>query len=310
MTTPNPVFPETAPLSALVSQIAEVVRQERARVRQSVNQAMVACYWEIGRLIVAHKQRGRGRAAYGQWQLAELSARLTECFGKGFDASNLRNMRRFYLAFSIRDALRLELSWSHYNLLARLENLPRLACLFVTLQRSAANLALSRLAGEGGAKRWEREGFLVAQSAGNFFQRSSKTKAKRKTCGTSRRRADALSRPCRGTLPRLAGERKQASAWRGYLSQGVFAAAQAGEKKQGGGAFFTLAAQAGGKTRFAYPAIRNSFKRLPGIQSGLNRFSLPPKQWMEATGAIAIAQMRSLIGFAAIKRLEIPGWKS
>jgi hypothetical protein len=309
MTNPNSIPPETTLLGALVDQIAEVVRQARGRVRQSVNQAMVACYWEIGRLIVEHEQRGRARAAYGQRQLAELSARLTERFGKGFDASNLRNMRRFYLAFPIRDVLRLELGWTHYNLLARLENLPRMACLFITFQRSAANLALSRLAGEGGAKRRERVFFHAAQSAGNFSQRFSKTKAKRKTCGASRRRADALSRPCRGTLPRLAGERKQASAWRGYLSRDALAA-RVGERKQGGGAFFTLAAQAGGRTRFAYPAIRNSFKRLPGIQSGLNRFPLPPKQWMEATGAIAIAQMRSLIGFAAIKRLETPGWKS
>jgi len=91
-------------------------------VRQSVNSTMVASYWEIGRLIVEHEQRGNARAAYGQRQLAELSARLTERFGKGFDASNLRNMRRFHLAFPIREALSLELSWSHYNALARVEN--------------------------------------------------------------------------------------------------------------------------------------------------------------------------------------------
>lgn len=34
-------------------------------------------------------------------------------FGKGFDASNLRNMRSFYLCFPKREALSLELSWSH-----------------------------------------------------------------------------------------------------------------------------------------------------------------------------------------------------
>ncbi|GHU32272.1 hypothetical protein AGMMS50256_22090 [Betaproteobacteria bacterium] len=118
----KPVLPEATPLSALVSQIAEVVRQARAHVRQSVNQAMVGGYWEIGRLIVEHEQQGQARAAYGQRQLAELSARLTELFGRGFDASNLRNMRRFYLAFPIREAVPLELSWTHYNALARVEN--------------------------------------------------------------------------------------------------------------------------------------------------------------------------------------------
>ena len=36
--------------------------------------------------------------------------------------TNLRNMRRFYLAFPIRETVSLELSWSHYNLFSRLEN--------------------------------------------------------------------------------------------------------------------------------------------------------------------------------------------
>ena len=40
-------------------------------------------------------------------------------FGKGFDISNLRNMRRFYLAFPIQDALRPELSWTHYRSLMK-----------------------------------------------------------------------------------------------------------------------------------------------------------------------------------------------
>jgi hypothetical protein len=35
----------------------------------------------------------------------------------------LRNMRRFYLAFPIRETVSLELSWSHYNVLARLDNI-------------------------------------------------------------------------------------------------------------------------------------------------------------------------------------------
>lgn len=109
-------------LTALAGRIAHVIQQARSHVRQSVNQAMVASYWEIGQLIVEHEQQGQARAAYGQRQMAELSAQLTVQFGKGFDASNLRNMRRFYLAFPIRDAVRLELGWTHYRSLLRIEN--------------------------------------------------------------------------------------------------------------------------------------------------------------------------------------------
>ena len=51
-----------------------------------------------------------------------LAERLTADFGKGFDARELRRMRQFYLLFSKWDAVRPELSWSHYRLLCRVEN--------------------------------------------------------------------------------------------------------------------------------------------------------------------------------------------
>lgn len=121
-TTQKPAIPEPTSLTTLIDQIAEVVQQARSHVRQSVNQAMVASYWEIGRLIVEHEQQGQARAAYGQRQLAELSDRLTELFGKGFDERNLRHMRAFFLYFPIRDAVRSELSWTHYRILLRVEN--------------------------------------------------------------------------------------------------------------------------------------------------------------------------------------------
>ena len=39
-----------------------------------------------------------------------------------FNVTNLRSMRRFYLAFPIRETVSLELSWSHYNALSRVES--------------------------------------------------------------------------------------------------------------------------------------------------------------------------------------------
>ncbi|MDR1486012.1 MAG: DUF1016 N-terminal domain-containing protein [Planctomycetaceae bacterium] len=46
----------------------------------------------------------------------------TKELGKGFDESNLWNMRTFYRIFSIRDALRHELSWTHYRLIGNGNN--------------------------------------------------------------------------------------------------------------------------------------------------------------------------------------------
>ncbi|MGY4878459.1 PDDEXK nuclease domain-containing protein [Vreelandella aquamarina] len=106
----------------LVSEIRELIETARQQVVQAVNSTMVLTYWQIGRLIVEDEQQGESRAAYGKQQLQRLSSELTREFGKGFDVTNLRNMRRFYEAFPIRDALRLELSWTHYRILLRIDN--------------------------------------------------------------------------------------------------------------------------------------------------------------------------------------------
>ena len=79
-------------------------------------------YWEIGRHIVEFEQGGETRAAYGKRLLADLADALTREFGKGFDERNLRNMRAFFQHFPIRNALRSELSWTHYRLLLRVES--------------------------------------------------------------------------------------------------------------------------------------------------------------------------------------------
>ena len=79
-------------------------------------------YWEIGRIIVEDEQQGKSKAEYGKATLKNLSKQLTLEFGAGFDESNLRNIRQFYLAFQKRDALRHELSWTHYRIISRLEN--------------------------------------------------------------------------------------------------------------------------------------------------------------------------------------------
>lgn len=113
----NPSIPD-----GLYGAIAAIIEQARGQVKQAVNQQMVQAYWHIGRLIVEQEQQGQERAEYGKQQLNQLSSRLQAEFGKGFDVTNLRNMRHFYLTFPKRDALRLELSWTHYRTLIRIES--------------------------------------------------------------------------------------------------------------------------------------------------------------------------------------------
>ncbi len=102
-------------------EIRHYVIDAQKQIYTAVNAAMVQAYWNIGKEI--YEVCGENeRAAYGKQILKDISERLTAEFGKGFDITNLRKMRQFFLAYSKRDTLCLELSWSHYRLLMRVDD--------------------------------------------------------------------------------------------------------------------------------------------------------------------------------------------
>ena len=107
--------------SEFYSNIKEILETARKKAYTAINFAMVEAYWEIGKRIV-EMQDGNKTAEYGKQFIKELSRKLTIDYGKGFDETNLRKMRQFYLCFQKRDALRLELSWTHYRLIMKVEN--------------------------------------------------------------------------------------------------------------------------------------------------------------------------------------------
>ena len=76
----------------LYREVRAVLDAARAGACRAVNAAMVEAYWQIG----------RRRAAYGQEVPEELSGRLSEDFGRGFDNPQPALMRQFYLAFPER----------------------------------------------------------------------------------------------------------------------------------------------------------------------------------------------------------------
>lgn len=91
------------------------------QVNAAVNSAMVTAYWNIGKQI--YEACGESeRAEYGKNLLQFLSEKLTAEFGKGFTVANLRNMRQFFLTFQNRNAVRSELSWTHYRSLMRVDD--------------------------------------------------------------------------------------------------------------------------------------------------------------------------------------------
>lgn len=88
--------------STLFDRVAFILDQARANAVRSVNNQMIIAYWLIGREIVQELQSGDERAEYGKKMLDELSARLTEKYGKGFSTTNLRYFRLFYQTYADR----------------------------------------------------------------------------------------------------------------------------------------------------------------------------------------------------------------
>jgi predicted nuclease of restriction endonuclease-like (RecB) superfamily len=138
-----------------LTRIQQILAQARHRALQTVNAAMVAAYWHVGREIVEEEQRGQDRAGYGERLMRELSANLTREFGKGFSVTNLQYIRQFYLTYldrvpeihhspsgesrispssvEVTDGTAIsstashpgfqpELSWTHYRVLVRVGN--------------------------------------------------------------------------------------------------------------------------------------------------------------------------------------------
>ena len=130
----------------LADRVIALVEEARKKVATAANIALVYTYYEVGRMIVEDEQGGRKRADYGKQQLIDLSRKLTDRFGRGWGAENLRLLRKLFLMYSgeIQNTVLeigaeqaenqntvldfhnqgypFRLSWSHYLVLMRIEN--------------------------------------------------------------------------------------------------------------------------------------------------------------------------------------------
>lgn len=119
--------------------VSTLLDTAKNQAKTAVNLSMVYTYYEIGRMICEQEQRGADRAPYGERLLDALSEHLSARFGKGFSATNLKQMRQFYLVYkedqisqTLSDQFsrlpvnssgrKFFLSWSHYLKLMRIPN--------------------------------------------------------------------------------------------------------------------------------------------------------------------------------------------
>lgn len=137
-------------LDDLFRKSKEIVQAAREITGTVANLTTVISNFEIGRYLVEEEQKGESRAKYGKRILDELSEFLTYEFGKGFSRTNVASMRKFYLVYKDRaeqfkylntnnvfslvpivqtasaqledKKIPFQLSWSHYQVLMRIEN--------------------------------------------------------------------------------------------------------------------------------------------------------------------------------------------
>lgn len=86
------------PYRSVFGDVSSIIDAAKASAARSVNAAMTAAYWLIGRRIVEFEQSGEERAEYGTALVERLAEDLTGRFGRGFSLQNIYNMRLFYLS--------------------------------------------------------------------------------------------------------------------------------------------------------------------------------------------------------------------
>ena len=156
---------------SFLENVSEVLAQARKNAKTAVNLAMVYAYYEIGRMIVEEEQNGQNRAAYGKQILQELSKYLSEKYGKGYSAENLKLMRRFYNVYlhdqigetvftqfenlpAVSTGRKFYLSWSHYLKLMRIDNIDERH--FYEIESVKNDWSLAELKRQYGSSLYER----------------------------------------------------------------------------------------------------------------------------------------------------------
>ena len=109
----------------IYEEIYELLSKARQNIISNINSTMTKTYFLIGKRIVEEEQNGNKRAEYGKNLIKILSKKLTKEFGKGFSETNLKQMKTFYINYKNSQTLsdQFKLSWSHYLILMRIENI-------------------------------------------------------------------------------------------------------------------------------------------------------------------------------------------
>jgi predicted nuclease of restriction endonuclease-like (RecB) superfamily len=101
-----------AAVAKVAMEIRNLIETARSHVSVTANLALVSLYWNTGRIITQDIQKNEKRAEYGTELMEQLAVVLTRDYGQGYSVHNLRDMKRFFDAFVIRQTASAESAMS------------------------------------------------------------------------------------------------------------------------------------------------------------------------------------------------------
>ena len=85
--------------STLYEDSCHIIEEARTYAFRAINTALTLRNWKLGERISHEHLEDDGRAEYGKYVIKSLSDKLTDKYGKGFDAVSLYNYIKFYRLF-------------------------------------------------------------------------------------------------------------------------------------------------------------------------------------------------------------------
>ena len=109
----------------IYDEINALIREKKTDVKKVVNDAIISLNWGIGKRLSA-EFTGDNKPEYGKKVVAEVSKRLEQEYGSGFDKTSISRMIKFYQEFPDFEkvaTLSQQLSWSYYSELLSLNDI-------------------------------------------------------------------------------------------------------------------------------------------------------------------------------------------
>lgn len=111
-------------LDDIYYEISELIKKKKTGIKNIVNDTMISLYWGIGEHLFNEILK-KEKPEYGRKMIIEISKRLANEYGKGFNRSSVFRMVQFYQLFPQFDkvaTLSQQLTWSHFVELLPIED--------------------------------------------------------------------------------------------------------------------------------------------------------------------------------------------